>query len=54
MEEYLQQDLPVGTPALVTLDLEEGLILIDATDFSLSDLTYQVFINCHVAISEIV
>lgn len=40
-----------GDPSLVTLDLETGRVLIDATDPSLVEQTFQVFINCHVAVN---
>ena len=48
------ENLEVGFPALVSLDLDAGVIVIDAGDESLVDITYQVFINCHVAVDPIV
>ena len=46
------EGLIAGDPPLVTLDIYEGLILINAFDYSLIDSTYEVFINCHVAVNE--
>lgn len=41
-----------GDPKLVTIDLEQRKILIDADDRSLMDKSYQVTINCHVGVDE--
>lgn len=49
-----QEGIAVGSPQLVTLDLEAGRVFIDAADNSLEGNTYQVFINCHVAVNSTV
>ena len=43
-----------GTPNLVSLDLENELILIDASDHSLADRTFQVIVNCHINVNSTV
>ena len=43
-----------GTPSLVTIDLENDLILIDASDRDLSDRIFQVVVNCHINVNSTV
>ena len=40
-----------GDPMLVYLDLEEEKIVIDAQDSTLIYKTFQVVINCHIAVN---
>ena len=43
-----------GSPNLVSIDLENDLILIDATDRDLSDRIFQVIVNCHINVNSTV
>lgn len=41
-----------GSPQLVSLDLDGGLIVIDASDPALADRTFQVVINCNIGVDK--
>ena len=40
-----------GNPPLVSIDLDNEKIVIDASDSDLADRTFQVIINCHINVN---